>query len=152
MNKIKKIMAAIDISIYSKSVLEHAVDLAEKTKADILAVNVINKRDSDAVKKAFNAEHPGEFSERIYRQNEVNRRKEKFKTLAGQCAPENTDIPIVFREGIPFQEILKAVEDEKADFLIFGHKGRTDNHGFSFGTAAEKVFRHCPVPVMSLRG
>ncbi|MEA2060305.1 MAG: universal stress protein [Thermodesulfobacteriota bacterium] len=86
------------------------------------------------------------------RQNEVNRRKAKFKTLAGQCSPEKTDIPIVFREGVPFQEILKAVEDEKADFLIFGHKGRTDNHGFSFGTTAEKIFRHCPVPVMSLRG
>ncbi|MEA2060304.1 MAG: universal stress protein [Thermodesulfobacteriota bacterium] len=81
MKKIKKIIAAIDFSIYSKSVLEHALALAEKTNAEILAVNMINKRDSEAVKKAFNAEHPGEFSELVYRQNSSSRRHHNFLIL-----------------------------------------------------------------------
>ena len=151
MKKINKLLVAIDLSIYSQSVLEYAVAVADRTKAEIVIVNVLNNRDIEAVKKAFEAERPEEFSVVKYQQSELDRRKLKLNNLIKECAPEEMSMEIRFREGIPFKEILKAVNEEKADFLLMGHKGRTNLPGFLFGSAAEKLFRHCPVPVLSLR-
>jgi len=49
-------------------------------------------------------------------------------------------IKIQIGEGIPSVEILKFLDKEEADLPEF-----------LFGTVAEKVFRHSPVPVLSLR-
>ena len=58
---------------------------------------------------------------------------------------------IMIRTGIPFQEILKTVEQENPDLLVIGTKGRGSVRGMLLGSTAEKVFRHCPVPLLSLR-
>ena len=53
--------------------------------------------------------------------------------------------------GIPFESILKAVETEDIDLVVMANKGRGNISRVLFGSAAEKVFRHSPVPVVSVR-
>ena len=53
--------------------------------------------------------------------------------------------------GVPFECILKAIESEDIDFVVMANKGRGNIEGILFGSAAEKVFRHSPVPVLSIR-
>ena len=44
MEILKRIVVAIDFSVYSPQILEYAGELAERTSAEIIAVNIINKK------------------------------------------------------------------------------------------------------------
>jgi nucleotide-binding universal stress UspA family protein len=151
-DKISKIVVAIDFSAYSRATLEYAVETANLTHAKMVLVNIINQRQIDAMEKAVNAEHPNQFDTAKFLGEEMDRRKMKLKTLI-KGIPAMDDVPVKIRigHGVPHMEILEAVTRENADFLVFGPKGRTDLRGFLFGSVAEKLFRHSPVPVMSIR-
>jgi len=150
--KISKIMVAIDFSVYSRDTLEYAVQTAALTDARMVLINIINQKQIDAMEKAVNAEHPNRFDLAKFLGEEMDRRKMKLKTLI-KGIPMLDDVPVKIRigHGIPHVEILEAVKRENADFLVFGPKGRTDFKEFLFGSVAEKLFRHSPVPVMSIR-
>ena len=149
---ISKIVVAIDFSAYSRSTLEYAVETAALTRAKMVLVNIINQKQIDAMEKAVNAEHPNRFDLGKFLSEEMDRRKMKLKILI-KGIPAMDDVPVKIRigHGVPHVEILEAVKRENADFLVFGPKGRTDLKGFLFGSVAEKLYRHSPVPVMSIR-
>jgi nucleotide-binding universal stress UspA family protein len=68
-----------------------------------------------------------------------------------ECGADKDSVRIDIRTGVPFEEILNFVEEEEVDLLVMGPKGRTNLPGFLFGSSAEKLFRHSPVPVLSVR-
>ena len=144
-------MVARDLSPYSREVLEYAAEMAEITGAEMVVLNVVNKRDLDAARNAFDREHPGEFSITRYLQDDMGRRSRQIDDLVREVLPDRTGIRITFRDGVPFEEILGAVSEEGADLVVIGNKGRSDRPGLRFGSTAEKVFKHSPVPVLSLR-
>jgi nucleotide-binding universal stress UspA family protein len=151
-NKISKIVAAVDFSDYSRPTLEYAVETVNLTHAQMVLINIINQRQIYAMEKAVNAQHPNQFDLAKFLGEEIDRRKMKLKTLI-KGIPAMDDVPVKIRigHGVPHMEILEAVRRENADFLVFGPKGRTNLKEFLFGSVAEKLFRHSPVPVMSIR-
>ena len=151
-NKITKILVAVDLSAYSRPILEYAVEVANLTDARIFIVNVINQKEIDSVKKAVNLKYSDNFSLAIYLSEELGPRELVLKTLIKETPGLSELKPeTLVKHGVPYAEILKVIDRGQMDFLIFGPKGQTNLQGFLFGGVAEKLFRHSPVPVMSLR-
>jgi nucleotide-binding universal stress UspA family protein len=104
------------------------------------------------VEKAVNSKYPDSFVLAKHLAEEAGRRELKLKALMGAIEGIDTSqVEIVIGNGIPYVEIIAAINREKIDFLVFGSKGETNLIEFLFGSVAEKLFRHSPVPVMSLR-
>ncbi len=53
--------------------------------------------------------------------------------------------------GIPWEYIIQTAENQKADLIVMANKGRGNLSRVLFGSTAEKVFRHSPIPVVSVR-
>ena len=149
MKKVIKILVACDLSNYSIQAVEYAADMAESVDAELAIVNVINQRDLEMVEKV--SQQTDKITVSIYiRETRENRSVEIAKVLVASNR-DPASYRTVFRTGVPFREILAAVEKEKADLLVMGTKGRTDLEDVLFGTTAQKMFRRCPIPLMSIR-
>ena len=151
MTEIKKIIACVDLSGYTKETLEYALALSCGTKSDILVLHVINDRDIDAV-RAASRYYPGSFDIERYREGARTDRQGRIRNIISEYFPEYGEkFQVMIREGNPFEEILMAVEGDVPDLVVVGNKGKGNFAKTLFGSVAEKVFRHCPVPVVSVR-
>jgi nucleotide-binding universal stress UspA family protein len=151
MNKIKRILACIDFSEYSLMTMEYAFEVARNHQAQITVINVINQRDINGVEKVRH-HFPGTLDIKEYIRDMKKERMAEIKAMImNHFFADKSIVSIKIDTGIPFECILNAVETEAADLIVMANKGRGNVSKVLFGSAAEKVFRHSPVPVISVR-
>ena len=146
---LKKVMACLDLSAYAESTFLHALSLAKGLGGELVLLNVVNSRGLDALDQL--AAEGYAVSRDKYIDTVVADRREAFEK---EYIPQTQGVPttIVFRVGLPYDEIIKACRDEGVDLVVLGTKGRTNIVGTLFGSTAEKVFRRAPCTVVSVRG
>ncbi len=151
MADISKIMVCVDLSDYSKMTIEKALAIVEGLPAEILLFNVISNRDIDAI-RTVSPYIPGSFSVENYIKRVSDERRQIIEEMIDQYFPEDKPrMKILIHVGIPDETILKAIDIEKVDLVVLASKGRSNFISTLHGSNAEKVFRHSPVPVLSVR-
>ena len=150
MKAIDLIVVGVDFSDYSPEILKYASSVAELNSAEIVAVNVINKRQIDSLEEAFSDERPHTFSVQKFLSDETGKRTRELDGLIKQWVSKQVSARVIIRSGVPFEEILKVVDEEDADLLVINSRGRSTFRDYIHGTTAEKIFRHTPVTLLSL--
>ena len=151
MEKIKKILACVDLSQYSLMTLEYAVEFAKQSEIQIVVFNVINQQDINAVEKVCKYFPEKANVENYIKELKKDRHKDMKNIIRENFFDDKSLMSVKIDTGIPFECILKAVKTEDIDLIVMANKGRGNISRVFFGSAAEKVFRHSQVPVVSVR-
>ena len=149
MKKIHKIIAALCLSDHTVDVLDNAATLARQFDAELLLVNVVNVRDLRHVATIQTMGYDMSVDEYKRRMKEEHREKMDDFTKAIDFPREKLKQLVTI--GHPVERILEVVKEEGADLLVIGVKGRSNLPDLLVGSVAEKLFRHSPVTVVSVR-
>lgn len=146
---VKRVLAALDLSAFSETCFTHALTLARSMNAELIILNVINDRGLEALDRLA-ADAFGVSREKYIETVQAERKAEIENNFISRASGVRTRL--IFRVGLPYEQILKAIEKEDVDMVVLATKGRTNLAGALFGTTAEKVFRRAPCTVVSVRG
>lgn len=151
MKKIDKILVCVDFSQYTRMTLESALAIARGTQAQMVVFNVINQRDVNSV-QMVSQYYPDRLDVETYIEDLKKERLEKLTALIdSQFSEDKQRMTLNIEVGYPWESIIKAAKTHGADLIVMANKGRGNLARVLFGSAAEKVFRHSPVPVVSVR-
>ena len=150
MTNLKRVVVGVDFSIFSSRVVEYAASIAKRNMAELIIVSVIDQTEIDYIKTICEHEDPAIITLEKYIDDETGKRTHSSEKMIHEVVPKQVPTRIIIMIGVPYEEILKVVDSEDADLVVMSSKGRTNFHDYMFGTTSEKIFRHCPVSVLSL--
>ena len=149
MTTINKIMVAVDFSDFSMTAAQYAARLAKDVKADLVLTHVYNQRDVEMMNTV--ATRVPEFSVKKYVDEHIKEKKERLQAMSKKLARDGVAVETHVRIGVPFDALLQEIEEKKPDLLVMGAKGRSNVVDMILGSCAQKMFRHSPVPLLSIR-
>ena len=143
--ELHKLLVPVDFSRCSETAFNYSKLIAKKFSASIYLIHVIDKRYVEKIAE-FNGESEDEVSKKLSLQAKKN--LERF--LA-----DNDSEPFVAGKiitvGTPFHAIALRAQTLGADMIVMGGHGRAGDGQIDkifFGSAAERVVRLLPCPVL----
>jgi nucleotide-binding universal stress UspA family protein len=139
--ELKNILYATDFSDASLAALPLVSTIARKYGSRVFVVNV-----STAISYAMVSP---EAAVVMHQKDEIAARSRVLDlTTKGNLA--GLPITAVVRSGLPTEELMRVVREQKIDLAILGTHGRTGLKHLVMGSVAEELFRNLPCPVLTV--
>jgi nucleotide-binding universal stress UspA family protein len=141
---ITRILVPTDFSVDADAAVRYALELARPFGARVHLLHVVDD--------PFAA---GMWSSEIYAADVAgllaDLKRDAGARLDRSVPPDAAHVSREVRGGNPTRQILDAARDHGADLIVMGTHGRTGIAHVVMGSVAERVLRHAPCPVLSLR-
>lgn len=143
--RLKSILVPVDFSPSSQKALHYALSFAEQFGATITVLNVVEPAvyptelgyipvEIDALHKTMNTSA-----------------RERLVQLAKEQIPPRFRASTLVRIGRPYHEITEAARELNVDLIVIATHGYTGLKHVVLGSTAERVVRHAPCPVLTVR-
>jgi len=144
---ISRILVPVDFSAHSESALEYAIALADRLDAMLHLLHVV---EDPIATGALNPE--GVMTDLTELRAELIADAEQ-RLLAYRGQAERAAVPVVTaaRLGLTSPTILEYASTFNVDLIVMGTRGRTGVAHLFMGSVAERVLRHAPCPVLTVR-
>ena len=143
--KLQKLLVPVDFSRCSETAVRYAKLMATKFSARIHLIHVVDKRYVEKI-----AELNGESEDEVSKKLSLQAKKNLERFLANNDS-EGLVAEKIITVGIPFQAIALRAQALGTDMIVMGGHGRVGNGQIDkifFGSAAERVVRLLPCPVL----
>lgn len=142
METFSNILVPIDFGAPSERALEIALDLAKNDGGKVIILHVFDVPASYAGMGIS----PIDLLAPMWAagRKQLEDTLEKVKTKVPDATEE-------IARGVPWREILAAIERHRPDLVVMGTRGRQGVPRMVLGSVAEKIVRLSPVPVLTVR-
>ena len=155
----QRILCPVDMSGFSLDALRLAVKLAECSDATLDILHVIHNPFDELYMTAIAETDPALIDtysvEPLKRANIVRATEEHSEVLLKQFCHDTVKhlakVRYHVRNGDPFECILDGAADFMTDLIVLATHGRTGVKRLVIGNVAEKVVRHAPCPVLTVK-
>jgi universal stress protein A len=155
----KRILCPVDMSPFSQGAIKLGVKLAQNSNATLYLLHVIDNPFDELYLSSITQADPALLDlyrdEPAQRARIINATLEHSQVLLKQfCHEWVEELPKVrylVANGNPFEKILDAAKDHRIDLIVLATHGRTGVKRLLIGNVAEKVVRHAPCPVLTLK-
>jgi len=138
---IKKVLTLTDGSELSRSALPYAVEICRQFNAELYLLAVMDK-----VPSYLDAEINHEIIERM-----EDILKNEVANCFGYCETAGLECKSEVRTGMAYEEIIKYTKEIDADLIVMATHGHSGISSILLGSIAEKVVRHAPCPVLTVK-
>jgi universal stress protein A len=138
---LRRILVPIDFSKNARRALRYAIPLAAQSGARITLLHIVEP-----------VVYPTEMA--IVVTNEkiaINASRHHLTELGHKLVPEKLRGKMIVRGGQPYFEITEVAREMKADLIVLTTHGYTGIKRVLLGGTAERIVRHAPCPVLTVR-
>ncbi|MGQ9720580.1 MAG: universal stress protein [Candidatus Jordarchaeum sp.] len=149
---IKKILVALDGSVYSDKVAKYGGDLAQRYNAKITLIHVFEPPTLVMPVGGMETSMPAaeiELTNRII--EEINTKAKKFLNQYKKGLAKGLEVEIIVEKGNISNTILIFAEENNYDLIVVGSRGFGDIKRFFLGSVSDKVSKHAHCPVLIVR-
>ena len=140
--KIDRILVPIDFSRQSLTALKYAVDLAREHQSEVILVHVLEPL-------PYGAERWNEPTKVLEERQKAA--ANELATIENRTAKEYPRCRKELHFGVIHQVICELVRKLKIDMIVLSTHGRTGLNHLIMGSEAEKLVRHAPCPVLTIK-
>ncbi len=137
----KTVLVPFDFSPHALAALQTARRICAKSQGKIICVTVIpSEVDWDLLSEESRAKYP----------ELIDEQREAIEVLPGyikSVVPVKSQFEQVVKIGVPYEQILRVVEQTAVDLIVIGAHGKGYTSGSFIGSTVQRVIRlaHCPV-------
>lgn len=140
----KRILFPVDFSEVQEGMIEYVLTTAEKFQSEIFILYVA--RDLTYFTE-LDVPHPSIYS---FHQDIQKGAEKKMKEFCDSNFMEKSYSSHIL-VGDPATEVVNFIEENGIDLVIMGTHGRQGLNRIVFGSMAEKIARHSPVPILIIK-
>jgi universal stress protein A len=145
MNEVNRILVVVTATRDCVDLVQDAFGLAERMRASLFVLDVVH---DPFAYMGWNLPMPSFDKEYQKLLDEV---RDRLRAMIKEVKGKGFPIESLVREGQPFEQILKVVEEEKIDLLVLpAHEEHRLEHYFT-GRLMDKIIRKMPCSILLVK-